>query len=312
VHDRATPENDAVIVAPRDRGPLIAFTITVLISGLNFVAVRFSNRELPPFEGAALRFGAAAILFFFYARVRAIPMPRGRGLVGAVLFGLLGFSGSYALLYWGLTTAPAAMGSVMLALVPLVTPLLAAAHGLERLRLRSFTGGALAVVGIALLLRDQLVAAVPIAAVVALFAAAVCAAESGVVVKYFPRSHPAATNAAAMAVGTVTLVALSLAGGESWVVPRSPATIAALAYIVTSTIVLFALVLYVLGRWSATATSLQFPLFPIVTVVAGSILAGEGVTATFVLGAVIVGAGVLIASGLRLRHADRNLAGQTS
>ena len=304
-------ENGDLMLAPRDRGPLLAFSITVIISGLNFVAVRFSNRELPPFEGAALRFGAAAILFFLYGRARRIPMPRGRSLTGALLFGFLGFSGSYALLYWGLTTAPAAMGSVMLALVPLITPLLAAAHGLERLRLRSFTGGALAVVGIALLLRDQLVAAVPIAAVVALFAAAICAAESGVVVKYFPRSHPAATNAAAMAVGTVALVALSLAGGETWVVPRSPTTIVALAYIVASTIVLFALVLYVLGRWSATATSLQFPLFPIITVIAGSVLAGEGVTATFLVGTVVVGIGVLIAAGVTLRR-KRTLAAEAS
>ena len=108
----------------------------MLVGGLNFVAVRFSNRELPPFEGAALRFAAASLLFLAYVRFRGIALPRGRSLIGATLFGLLGFSGAYAFLYWGLVSAPAAMGSVALALVPVATPLLAAAHGRERIRAR--------------------------------------------------------------------------------------------------------------------------------------------------------------------------------
>jgi len=81
-----------------DRATLLAFAVAVLVGGLNFVAVRFSNRELPPFEGAALRFAAASLLFLAYVRMRDIALPRGRSLIGAVLFGLLGFSGAYALL----------------------------------------------------------------------------------------------------------------------------------------------------------------------------------------------------------------------
>src|SRR5712692_4417924 len=103
-----------------DRSTLLAFGVSVLLGGMNFVAVRFSNRELPPFEGAALRFGIAALLFFGYA------------LAGAIAFGLLAFGGAYAFGYWGLVTAPAAVGSLAFALVPLITLLLAALHGLER------------------------------------------------------------------------------------------------------------------------------------------------------------------------------------
>ena len=295
-----------------DRVTLAAFAVVVLVAGLNFVAVRFSNRELPPFEGAALRFGAAATLFFLYTRVRGIPLPRGRGLIGGSLFGLLGFSGAYAFLYWGLVSAPAALGSVALALVPVVTPLLAAAHGIERLRARTLIGGALAAVGIAVVLREQLAGTVPLASVIALLLAAVCAAESGVVVKYFPRSHPAATNAVAMGLGTVALVVISLIAGERWIVPAQTATVVAYGYIVASTIVLFALVLYILGRWTASAASLQFPIAPLVTVVAASILAGEGIALTFVVGALIVLAGVLVASSIRPPGATARLARQTS
>jgi drug/metabolite transporter (DMT)-like permease len=295
-----------------DRGTLVAFGVAVVVGGLNFVAVRFSNRELPPFEGAALRFAAAALLFLAYAWVRGIALPRGRSLIGAVLFGLLGFSGAYAFLYWGLVSAPAAVGSVALALVPVVTPVLAAAHGLERIRIRSLAGGALAVAGIAVVVSGQLAASLPFASVIALLLAAAAAAESGVVIKYFPRSHPAATNAIAMGVGATALVLVSRIAGESWVVPTQPATLVAYGYIVASTVVLFAMVLYVLGRWSASAASLLFPMQPLVTVVAASILAGEGIALPFIVGASIVLVGVLVASGVGLPWSARRFADQTS
>jgi O-acetylserine/cysteine efflux transporter len=288
------------MLASRDRTTLVAFAVAVLVGGLNFVAVRFSNRELPPFEGAALRFAAASLLFLAYVRARAIPLPRGRSLTGALLFGLLGFSGAYAFLYWGLVSAPAGMGSVALALVPVATPLLAIAHGLERLRARSLIGGAVAAAGIAVVLSDQLATSLPLASVAALLLAAVAAAESGVVIKYFPRSHPAATNGVAMGIGSAALVLISRIAGEAWVMPAQSATLIAYGYIVASTIVLFALILYILGRWSASAASLQFPIQPLVTVIAASILAGEGITLAFVAGGMIVAAGVVIASGLAL------------
>ena len=279
-----------------DRGTLVAFAVSVLLGGVNFVAVRFSNRELPPFEGAALRFGIAALLFLGYALARGIPLPRGRALAGAIAFGLLAFGGAYAFGYWGLVTAPAAVGALAFALVPLITLVLAAGHGLERITPRALAGGALAAVGVGIVFRDQLGAAVGAGALLALLAGAVCAAESGVLVKYFPRSHPAATSATGMAAGTALLFAISLGAGERWGLPSQQPTLLALLYLVASTVGLFATSLYVLGRWSASATAYQFVLFPLVTVVAAALLAGEGVGATFLVGAAIVMCGVAVAA----------------
>ena len=292
----------------RDRATLLAFAGVVVVAGLNFVAVRFSNRELPPFEGACVRFALAAALFGAYARVRGIALPRGRGLVGAALFGVLGFLGSYALAYWGLVSAPAGMGSLAFALVPLITAFLVAVHGLEPLRPRGIAGGALALVGIAVVFADQISLAVPPVALVALLGAAVCAAESGVVVKYFPRSHPAATNTVAMALGATLLALLSVAVGERWTLPTTATTTIAVAYLVVSTIALFALALYVLGRWTASAASFQFPLSPLVTVSAAALVAGERVSLTFVAGGVLVLAGVAVAALDRGRTAERTTA----
>lgn len=52
--------------------------------GTNFVAVRFSNQELPPFWGAGLRFAAAALVLSAAAALGRFPLPRGRALAGAL------------------------------------------------------------------------------------------------------------------------------------------------------------------------------------------------------------------------------------
>jgi drug/metabolite transporter (DMT)-like permease len=52
----------------------------------------------------------------------------------------------------------------------------------------------------------------------------------------------------------------------------------------------------VIGRWTATAFSYQFPLAPMVTVIAAAVLAGEGVGAAFLGGGALVLLGVLLAA----------------
>src|SRR5690606_9832577 len=113
---------------------LTLFTGAVVIGGANFVAVRISNRELDPFWGAGLRFTLAALLFLGICLAQRLPWPRGRELGLLAVYGLLTFSLTYAFMYWALVTVSASVGAVVLAAVPLVTVLLAAAQGLDRLR----------------------------------------------------------------------------------------------------------------------------------------------------------------------------------
>jgi hypothetical protein len=112
---------------------LAAFVTVVLFLGVNFVAVKFSNQELQPFWGAALRFIIASSLLFAIVRVRNIPLPHGRALFGAGLYGLFSFAINFGFLYWALTRVSAGMASVMFASIPLVTLLMASMIGLEHL-----------------------------------------------------------------------------------------------------------------------------------------------------------------------------------
>ena len=84
---------------PAEQAPgrlaLTAFVGAVVIGGSNFVAVRYSNRELDPLWGAALRFGLAAAVFALLCAGLRLALPRGRELGLSALYGLLGFGGAY-------------------------------------------------------------------------------------------------------------------------------------------------------------------------------------------------------------------------
>lgn len=272
-----------------------AFAVAVTIGGSNFVAVRFSNRDLPPFWGAGLRFGLAALLFVAISSTLRLRWPRGRELALTVLYGSLGFAISYALMYWALVRVTAAVGVIVFAIVPVVTVVLAALQRLERLRLRSALGALLALAGVVWMTLGPRHVAIPLSALGAMLAAALAAGQAIVLGKRLAGNHPAMTNAVGMTAGAVLLLVLSAAAGESWAPPRHAEAVWAVAYLVTlGSVGMFLLVLLVVGRWTASATSYMFVLFPVVTLALGAWLADEPVTAEAVTGAGAVMFGVWI------------------
>ena len=274
---------------------LLAFVAVVLIGGSNFVAVRFSNRELPPFWGAGLRFAIAAALLLAFAAWRRVPLPLGRALPGVLFFGVLNFGVTYALAYWGLLEAPSALAATLVALVPLLTFFMATALGMERFRWGGVLGGGIAVGGVAIVFADQLRATVPPASLLALFLQTVGIAGSTVLLKRLPRTHPIGTNAVAMVPGAAFLLILSALAGERMALPTRTDVWIAFLYLVTiGAIGLFVGVVYVVTRWTASASAYVTVLFPVVTVALGAILAGEVVSAPFLVGAAFVIAGVYL------------------
>jgi drug/metabolite transporter (DMT)-like permease len=215
-----------------DAATLLAFAGIVLIAGVNFVAVRFSNRELAPFYGAALRFSIAAALLFVFVAIRRIPLPRGRSMWGSLVYGVLGFAAFYAFAYWALQDLSAAAAAVIAASVPLLTLLFAVLHRVERFRWRAVLGGLLAVAGIAVMVSGAGRLDSPWGAVLVMLGAVACAAESTVILKRFAPIHPVSTNALAMLVGGGLLFLLSLMAGEPWVVPQRGTTWLTLAYLI--------------------------------------------------------------------------------
>ena len=280
-----------------ERSTLIAFASFVLLAGSVAIVVRYTFGQLAPFWGGVLRFGAAALIFWLLMLIRKVPLPRGRALWGAVIFGTLGVGLAMSLAYYGLTKTEASLYSTTVAIVPLLTLLFASAHGLERISRRGLAGGFLAVIGIALAVSGSLFSGVDISIphYLAIVAAAACFADAGIVVKLFPPCHPFATNAIAMTVGASMLAVVSVINGESLALPSSLSMWLALVYIVIGgTVGTFLLYLTVLQRWTATGASYGFVLIPVVTVVLATLLTDETITPIFLAGGAIVLLGVYL------------------
>ncbi|MDX1416973.1 MAG: EamA family transporter, partial [Candidatus Promineifilaceae bacterium] len=216
-----------------DFSTLAAFGLFILIGGASSIGVLLVFRELTPFWSAALRFTLAALIFWLMVIGRRIPLPRGRALLGAILFGILGVGGSFIFVYLGLTRTPAALHQTIIAIVPLLTLFFAAAHKLEKITWRGLSGGILALVGIAIAAGGHMVSGTDLSLphVLACGLAAVCFAEASIVIKLFPHSHPYATNAIAMTIGAVMLAAASWLVGENWVLPATAITWLVLIYL---------------------------------------------------------------------------------
>jgi len=240
-----------------------------------------------------LRFLFAGLFFLAIVVVRRIEFPKGRALVGTIIYGVLSFGVSYALAYYALVSVKAGLASVIFSLVPIATLFLASAQKQERLDLRGLGGGLVAIAGTVIVFNEQLTLSIPLISLLAMIGSVVAVAETRVVLKHFPQANPYGTNAVGMLVGTAMLVAVSLIAQEKWSLPSRIPTIVSVAYLVVpGSVFLFALYLFVISKWTASATNYGFVLIPLVTVLVASALAGEVVTLTFLAGTALVLVGV--------------------
>jgi drug/metabolite transporter (DMT)-like permease len=271
------------------------FIAIPLIGGGNAVGIAIAVQELDPFWGAATRFLGAGAIFAAIMLALRTPLPHGGALVGSLLYGVLGFFAAFAFLFWGLQETPPGTGQVIVALVPLLTLLLAVAHRLERFSMRALVGAVVAFAGLVFLVADRIEADVPLLSLLAVVVGAIFLAESGVVLKMTPRAHPVASNAVGMLAGGVMLLGLSAVAGDAWVAPERSDTWAAMIFLVFGgSVAVFGLFVFLLGRWTASAVSYTLLIQPAITIAYSALLTGEPITPALFIGAAIIIAGVYI------------------
>lgn len=260
-----------------------------MIGGANYVAVKFSNAELDPMYGAFLRFAASGVLLFLITVIFRLEIPRGRAVIGAVTYGILGFGLAYGLLYFALVGLSAGTASVMTASVPLMTFVVAVVHRQETFSWRGVVGGIFAIAGIAILSAPSIGGEIRPIYYGASMLGVVAIAYSSVVIKAFPRAHPVVTNAIGMTTGGALLALASLLFGETWALPQTGQTWLVLVWLVVAgSIGLFALFLFLIARWTASASVYVLALMPVVAVTLGALIADEPVTVNLIAGGLLV------------------------
>jgi drug/metabolite transporter (DMT)-like permease len=96
--------------------------------------------------------------------------------------------------------------------------------------------------------------------------------------------------------------------GESWIVPQTARTWVVLAWLtVVGSVGLFGLFVFVISRWTASASVYAITLMPVVAVSLGALIADETITPEVIAGGALVVFGVYVGalSGRRVRPARR-------
>lgn len=178
-----------------------------------------------------------------------------------------------------------------MAIVPLLTVILAALQGQERIRLEALTGSILALSGIVIM--TGLGFEGSLLSVLAGLASAACFAEATVLVRRFPGIGPLTLNTVGLTAGAIVLLLIALIAGDEMVLPELTATWLAVGYmVVVGTGIVFSLYVYVLQYWPASRSAYAFVLIPPFTALFGAWLLDEQIGIPFVIGAGLVLAGV--------------------
>jgi drug/metabolite transporter (DMT)-like permease len=267
------------------------------------VATRFVVDQTGPASLALWRYviGLCCLLpFVLIAGPRTRFAPRDLvpiGLLGITQFGIL-----IALLNYGLRFIPSARAALIFATFPLLTMLLAAAVGHERLSAARTVGVLLTIAGVGLALADKALepGAGPAAGWIgelAVLASAMSGAACSVLYRPYLRKYPTLPVSAFAMLASVGFLAI-LAAGEGLFggPPRFTAGgWLAVAFIGVGSGIGYYLWLWALHHAPATEVTVFLALSPITAAALGALLLGEPLSAGALLGLACVALGLWIA-----------------
>lgn len=281
--------------------PVAAAAATGILVGSAMVATRVVVHQAGPASLALLRYaiGVCCLLpvVLVSARVRFAP----RDVLPIALLGITQFGILIALLNYGLASVPAARAALIFATMPLLTLLLSAVLGRERLTTMKAAGVLLTIAGVGFALGEKALQRGDDARVwigeLAVFASAVSGAACSVLYQPYLRKYPALPVSALAMLASVVFLAI-LAAGEGFflALPRFTARgWLAVLFIGVNSGIGYYLWLWALSHAPATQVTVFLSLSPVTAAVLGALLLSEPVSPGAVLGLVGVALGLILA-----------------
>jgi len=223
-----------------------------------------------------------------FARRDVLPM----ALLGITQFGIL-----IALLNYGLRFIPSARAALIFATFPLLTMVLAAALGHERLTLPKILGVLLTIAGVGVALGEKALqggGAQEWVGELAVFASALSGAVCSVLYRPYLRKYPALPVSAFAMLASVGFLAILAAGEGFFVSPPhfTPGGWLAIVFIGLSSGVGYYLWLWALGHAPATQVTVFLALSPITAAGLGALFLGEAISAVSAVGLACVALGL--------------------
>lgn len=281
--------------------PVAAAAATGVLVGSAMVATRFVVDQTGPASLALLRYaiGFCCLLPFVLFSPERTRFAR-RDLLPIALLGITQFGILIALLNYGLKFVPSGRAALIFATFPLLTMVLAAALGHERLTAAKIAGVLLTITGVGVALGEKAIqsgGAHDWVGEAAVFASALCGAVCSVLYRPYLKTYPALPVSAFAMLASVGFLAL-LAGGEGFFAsaPRfTPGGWLAVVFIGVNSGIGYYLWLWALGHAPATQVTVFLALSPITAAWLGALFLAEKFSAASALGLALVAVGLWLA-----------------
>jgi drug/metabolite transporter (DMT)-like permease len=269
--------------------------------GAAMVATRFVVGQTDPASLAMLRYiiGFLCLLPAMLLARQAMRFER-RDVAPIALLGIIQFGALIALLNFGLKFIPAARAALIFASFPLLTMVIAAALGRERLGLAKTAGVLLTMLGVGVALGEKAVTRGTELAWLgeaAVLASTFCGALCSVLYRPYLRKYPTLPVSAFAMLASVGFLAILAAGEGFFTMPLrfTAAGWAAVLFIGFSSGIGYFLWLWALNHASPTRVTAFLALSPITAALLGGLLLGEPVTAGSLAGLTLVALGLWVA-----------------
>ncbi|MGA7490087.1 MAG: DMT family transporter [Xanthobacteraceae bacterium] len=280
---------------------VLAALASSAIGGIAGGTTRFAIGASDPVTLGVFRFGVGFLLLLPIALALRIKWPRKQDWLGVAALGVMYFAVFIVLFNLAFRYTTAARGSLALSTLPLMTMLVAALCGAERLDARKSMGVFVAIGGVAAALLSGLADAPPAVwrGDMLMVAATLVMALYNVWSRPFiVRSSPLAYVTAGMGIGSGCLVAIAaLSGGYAAVADfDSPQWLAVLYLGAFGGAAAFFLWVFALERTTPTRTAITMTINPVFASAVGALTLGEPIGINLIVGLVGVFAGIWIAT----------------
>ena len=266
--------------------------------GSAMVATRFVVDQTGPTSLALLRYalGFCCLLPVVWLSAGPVRFAR-RDVLPIALLGITQFGILIALLNYGLRFVPSARAALIFATFPLLTMVLAAALGNERLTLPKILGVLLTIAGVGVALGEKALqggGGQEWVGELAVFASALSGAVCSVLYRPYLRKYPALPVSAFAMLASVGFLAILAAGEGFFVSPPhfTPGGWLAIVFIGLSSGVGYYLWLWALGHAPATQVTVFLALSPITAAGLGALFLGEAISAVSAVGLACVALGL--------------------
>jgi len=288
-------------VQPAERAGILAAVASSAFGGMAAAVTRFVIGAADPVTIAVFRFGLGFLFLLPVALALRSRWPRGRDWPAVAALGVMFYGVFFVVYAESLVYTTAARGSLAVSTLPVLTMIVAALMGRERLTARKTLGVFVAMGGVAIALAAGLAEAPPLAwrgDLIMLGGMLSMALYNVLSRPFMVRSSPLGYAAAGMACGAgVNALVAWQSGGLAAVQGFGPAQWAAALYLgVFAGALGFYLWVFALERATPTRVANTITVSPIAAALLGAVLVGEPIGPSLVIGVVAVGAGIWIAS----------------